>query len=228
LLSWLPENVSSYGSDMDSLLRLILYIVGVWFVLAEVVLIGFLVVYRKKPGKRAAWVPGSNLKQLSWVLLPCVVILGLDLAIEAAGAPVWHTIKQTLPDPDLTVRVSGKQFAWDFTHPGEDGQLDTDDDIKSEFDLYVPVDSVVQFELVSEDVIHSFWLPHLRLKQDVVPGRSIKGWFEVTKEGIYPIACAELCGIGHTKMGARLHVQSLEEHRIWVQSQEPLDEFWEE
>ena len=228
MLSWLPENVSSYGSDMDSLLRLILYIVGVWFVLAEVVLIGLLVVYRKKPGKRAAWVPGSNLKQLSWVLLPCVVILGLDLAIEAAGAPVWHTIKQTLPDPDLTVRVSGKQFAWDFTHPGEDGQLDTDDDIKSEFDLYVPVDSVVQFELVSEDVIHSFWLPHLRLKQDVVPGRSIKGWFEVTKEGIYPIACAELCGIGHTTMGARLHVQSLEEHRIWVQSQEPLDEFWEE
>ena len=71
------------------------------------------------------------------MLVPCVVILGLDLAIEAAGAPVWHTIKQTLPDPDLTVRVNGKQFAWDFTHPGNDGQLDTDDDIKSDFDLYV-------------------------------------------------------------------------------------------
>jgi len=227
LLRWLPENISTYGAEMDSLLALILYIVGVWFVIAEVVLLGFVVVYRRKPRQRAAWVPGTSLKHMSWVLIPCIIILGFDLAIEAAGAPVWHRIKQTLPAPDLTVRVIGKQFAWDFIHPGEDGQLDTDDDIRSEFDLYVPVDSVVQFELQAQDVLHSFWLPHLRLKQDAVPGRTIKGWFEATKAGTYPIACAELCGIGHTKMRAQLHVQSSEEHWEWVQSQEPVDEFWD-
>lgn len=223
---WLLESVSTYGAEMDSLIRLISYIVAIWFVITEAVLIGFAVAYRKKPGQRAAWVPGTSLKQLAWVLVPCILILGLDLAIDAAGAPVWQRIKQSLPDPDLTIRVSAKQFAWDFTYPGEDGRLDTDDDIESEFTLYVPVDSVVQFELVSQDVVHSFWLPHLRLKQDAVPGRSIKGWFEVTKVGVYPIACAELCGVGHTKMAGRLLVQSQEEHRAWMQSQEPTDKFW--
>ena len=99
MLGWLPENVSTYGAEMDSLLALILYIVGVWFVLAEVVLLGFVIVYRRRPRRKAAWVPGTSLKQLSWVLIPCIVILGLDLAIEAAGAPVWHKIKETLPRP---------------------------------------------------------------------------------------------------------------------------------
>jgi cytochrome c oxidase subunit 2 len=226
-MGWLPESVSTYGGDVDSLLLLIFYIIGVWFILAEVVLIGFAIAYRKRSGKRAAWVPGTSLKHLSWVLIPCIVILGLDLAIDAAGAPVWRDIKETLPEPDLTVRVIGKQFAWDFVHPGQDGLLDTDDDISSEFELFVPVDSVVRFELVSNDVLHSFWLPHFRLKQDIVPGRAIKGWFQATKTGSYPVACAELCGLGHGTMRGRLHVQSIAEHEAWLAEQVPTDDFWE-
>ena len=226
-MGWLPESVSTYGGDVDSLMLLIFYITGVWFILTEAVLIGFAVVYRKRPGRRASWVPGTSLKQLSWILIPCIVILGLDLAIDAAGAPVWREMKQTLPEPDLKVRVIGKQFAWDFVHPGVDGMLDTDDDIDSEFDLFVPVDRVVQFELVSEDVLHSFWLPHFRLKQDIVPGRAIQGWFQATRTGSFPIACAELCGLGHGKMRGKLHVQSVDEHEAWLAEQVPTDDFWE-
>lgn len=227
MLRWLPENVSTYGGDIDGLLSLIFYIVGIWFVITEAVLITFLFLYRRKPGRRAAYAPGRSLRTLSWVLVPCAVILALDLGIDAAGAPVWRNIKETLPDPGLSVRIVGKQFAWDFVHPGRDGLLDTEDDIKTEFELHAPVDTVIQFELQSEDVIHSFYMPHLRLKQDAVPGRTIKGWFKVTETGAYPIACAELCGMGHGKMNALLTVVSAEEHDAWVQNQEQYDEFWE-
>lgn len=229
MLRWLPENVSSFGADVDGLMALIFWIVGVWLVIVEAVLIYFVVAYRRKPGRRAAYVPARGLKTLSWVLVPCAVILVFDLAIDAAGAPVWHTIKEQLPPPDLQVRVVGKQFGWDFVHPGADGTLDTGDDIATEFELNVPVDSVVHFELRSLDVVHSFWLPHLRLKQDVVPGRRIRGWFKATRTGEFPIACAELCGLGHDKMKGMLNVRSAADHEAWIaeQAEFAADEFWD-
>ena len=93
-------------------------------------------------------------------------------------------------------RVSGKQFNWDMTYPGPDNELGTDDDLKLENELHVPVNAVVHIRLTSEDVIHSFFVPQLRLKQDSLPNRFINVWFEATKAGRYEIPCAELCGFG--------------------------------
>ncbi len=219
MLSWLPENVSTYGGKIDGVFALIYYIVGAWFLLAEGLLLYFVVRYRRKEGRKAAYVPANDGKTLSWVLVPVGLVLLFDLAIDAAGAEAWKEVKLNLPPPGQTIRVRGRQFAWEFTHPGQDGQLGTADDIQTLNQLHVPMATVVQFSLESSDVIHSFWLPFLRLKQDAVPGRTIRGWFEATKEGEFPIGCAEICGMGHGNMKGTLHVYSPENYQAWLTSQ---------
>lgn len=219
----LPENVSSYGDGIDSIIHLIVVVVGIWFIAAEALLLFFAIRYRRKTGKPAAYVTGNTLTAAAWVLIPAAAVLACDLVIEAAGKPVWHEIKQTLPDPDQVVRIEGRQFVWDMVHPGADGEIGTRDDIATLNMLHVPLDATVQFELSAKDVIHSFFVPNMRLKQDAVPGRTIKGWFKATKEGEYMISCAELCGMGHGNMRGVLKVLGPEAYRLWVEENTPED-----
>jgi cytochrome c oxidase subunit 2 len=216
MFNWLPQNVSSYGHEMDHLMWLIYYVVGAWFLVAEGLVFYFIFRYRNKPGVGAAYATGRGLKAASWVLIPAALVLICDLAIDAKAESVWHHIKQEIPTPDVQVRVEARQFAWTFRHAGPDGKFDTADDIVTNGELHVPVGKVVRFELTSKDVIHSFWLPNLRLKQDVVPGRMIPGWFKVEQVGTYGIGCAQICGNGHTVMGATLVVHSEEDYREWL------------
>ena len=99
---------------------------------------------------------------------------------------------------------------------GADGKFGTDDDVKFDNDLHVPVSKVVRVQLSSKDVIHSFFLPNLRLKQDAVPGRTILTWFEATKPGKYELPCAELCGFGHSGMKGWLNVYTPEDYQKWA------------
>lgn len=229
MLGWLPENISTYGHKIDHVIEVIYYIVGVWFILAQAVLFYFLFFYRKKVAPKAVYERGMGLKKLAWILIPVTLVVGFDLGIDIIQGPVWDEIKIHLPqNPDQIIQITGKQFAWDFITPGVDNKLGTGDDIKTTTDLYVPVNQKIIFELNAVDVLHSFWVPQLRLKQDAVPGRTIKGWFEATKVGEYDIACAELCGVGHGNMKGRLHVLRVEDYQRWMsEQQQPRDEFWE-
>src|SRR6185436_17443856 len=114
----------------------------------------------------------------------------------------------TLEKPLAEVRAA--QFEWRFAYPGADGVLGTIDDVETPFELVVPVDADVVLRLVSRDVIHSFFVPQFRLKQDVVPGRAILIWFHATRTGTYDLVCAELCGWGHYKMAGRVRVVTAE------------------
>jgi cytochrome c oxidase subunit 2 len=221
LSEWFPENVSTYGAEIDHLFYLIFYIVGFWFVLTEVALVGFVVRYRRRPGRPAVHASGRTAGQIAWLLVPAFVVLLLDLAIDVAGARVWSMVKETLPATDTRVRVLASQFNWAFTYPGADGRFDTPDDITVDNDLHVPVGVDVQARLASKDVLHSFFLPQVRLKQDVVPGREIDVWFNVTKPGTYEIACAELCGFGHYTMRGRLIAHTADDYRKWLAGQSP-------
>jgi cytochrome c oxidase subunit 2 len=220
-MNWLPENVSSFGGDIDSLFYLILYITGAWFLLTEGLILYFLIRYRRHAGRRAAYVHGNNLKQAAWILVPGVVVLLLDLWIDFRGAEVWAKIKGHVPPSDLQVQVTAKQFNWEIVYPGPDNKFDTADDLQLENELHIPAGKVVRVALKSKDVIHSFFLPNLRLKQDAVPGREITAWFEATKAGKYEMPCAELCGFGHSGMNGWLYVHTPEDYEEWVKARWP-------
>jgi cytochrome c oxidase subunit 2 len=200
--SWFPENVSTFGADVDGIFWLIFYITTVWFLLTEGLIIYFIWRYRRKPGRKAIYAPGDSWAQLAWVLVPMAIVVVLDLIIDIRGAEVWAKVKQRRPPSDFIVRAVGKQFNWNFVYPGVDGKLDTDDDLITDNELHIPIGKPIHVLLSSKDVIHSFFLPHFRLKQDALPGREIPVWFEATKLGAFEIPCAELCGFGHSGMKA--------------------------
>ena len=219
--NWFPENVSTFGADVDGVFWLIFYIITVWFFLTEGLLVYFIIRYRRRPGEKAAYVLGDSMTQLAWVLAPLAIIVVLDLLIDIRGADVWAKIKGQPPPADVTVRAMGKQFNWGFTYPGPDGKFGTEDDLQIDNDLHVPVGKVVHVILTSKDVIHSFFLPHARLKQDVLPGREIPVWFQISKSGEYEIPCAELCGFGHSGMNGKLYAHTTEDYEKWVKERWP-------
>ncbi len=213
---WLPENVSTFGGDVDQIFRLIFYITAVWFFITEGLIIYFILRYRRKPGQKAAYVTGNTWAQLAWVLVPLAVVVILDVIIDINGGEVWAKIKRQMPETDIVVHAAGKQFNWQFTYPGRDGKFGTEDDIQLDNDLHVPVGKPVRVILTSKDVIHSFFLPNFRLKQDAMPGREIPVWFEATKTGEFEIPCAELCGFGHSGMKGTLYVHTPEDYQKWL------------
>ncbi|MBI2895072.1 MAG: cytochrome C oxidase subunit II [Deltaproteobacteria bacterium] len=116
----------------------------------------------------------------------------------------------------VKVEVNAHQWAWDLRYAGEDGTFGTRDDIVAQNDLRVPVHTPVSLQLGSTDVIHAFYLPNLRIKQDVVPGTINRMWFEARRTGTYDIGCAQHCGVGHYKMRGRLTVLSKRAFAQWA------------
>jgi len=212
---YLPA-ASTYAGDVDSLISLIAWIVGFWGILAEIILIGLVIAYRKREGHRAEYITGEQKHEKAWVAYPHYLVLVCDVMVIFAAVHVWYTVKQELPQADTTVRVIGQQWAWSFVNPGPDNKLDTADDIATVDELHVEVGRVYHFKLEARDVMHSFSVPVFRLKQDAVPGRVITGWFEPTKTGTYDIQCAEMCGIGHGLMPARVVIESPAAHAAWM------------
>lgn len=216
MISWFVPQASTFAADVDHLILLVGVIVGVWFILAEVVLFGLIFKFRARDGRRSQYVAGETKSEKRWVSYPHYAVLVFDVVIVIAALRVWNTIKVDTPGTQETVRVIAQQWAWTFVHAGPDGQLDTADDITTVDSLNVQVNRTYQFELHSRDVLHSFSIPVFRLKQDAVPGRVIRGWFTPTRTGDYDIQCAEICGIGHGLMPARIHVQTAAQHAAWL------------
>ena len=212
MLSWLPENISTYGEDVDSLFALIYYITAISCVAVLAGMLYFLIRYRARPGGRAIYTHGNVKLEVVWTIVPTLVFV----MIGVMSARVWGQIRQTLPESALRVKITGSQFNWLMTYPGLDGTLGTADDYSQENLLRVPVGQPVRLVLTSKDVIHSFFLPNVRLKQDAVPGREIEVWFQATRPGEFDIPCAELCGFGHSTMNGRLKVLGREEFDAWA------------
>ena len=137
-------------------------------------------------------------------------MLVCDVFIIVGAVRVWYDVKQYLPPAQETVRVIGQQWAWTFVHPGA-GRRTRHEPTTSRTvnELHLRKGTVYHYKLEATDVLHNFSVPIFRLKQDAIPGRVITGWFEPTvRRRPTSIQCAEICGIGHGLMGARLHVES--------------------
>ena len=217
MLKPLPEGVSTFAQEIDTVFYIIYYITGVVFILVTALLVWFLIRYRAQPGHRAIYSHGSSVLEITWTMVPAAVFIILFLLSQAT----WAKVKIFPPAGDVEVRALGKQFAWEFTYPGPDGKFDTSDDKTIQGDLHVPVDKVVRVYLRGKDVIHSFFIPTMRLKQDAVPGREIIVWFQATKSGKYEVPCAELCGPGHSGMKGWVTIHPADAYQQWVKQQWP-------
>jgi cytochrome c oxidase subunit II len=217
MANWFPQNVSTFGGDIDGIFWFIFYVTAIWFFLTEGLLVYFVLRYRRKPGQKALYVAGNTWAQLAWVLVPLAIVVVLDLLIDIRGADVWAKVKLMRPPSDFVVHAAGKQFNWEFVYPGPDGKFGTADDLVTSNELHIPVNKPIHVLLTSRDVIHSFFLPHFRLKQDAMPGREIPLWFEATKLGEYEIPCAELCGFGHSGMKGVVVVHPPDDFQKWLQ-----------
>lgn len=214
---WFPANASSYGQEIDNMFLLILYITGAVFFLVEITLLVFIFKYRHKPGRKATYIDGSTRAEIIWTAIPAVIVVFLGVFSQ----PLWSRIKDPakIPADAITYDVTAKQFEWHYRYPGPDGRLDTDDDFEKRNELHVVVDKNYEVRLHAEDVIHSFWIPAFRIKQDVVPGLVIPAWFRATRTGEFELGCAELCGLGHYRMKSRVFVQTQAEFDAWQATQ---------
>lgn len=211
---WLPKDISEHGRTIDHLFYFILWLTGVVFVITEGVMFWFMWRYEAKTSVQPAkFTHGSHSLEVVWTILPAATLL--FIAIYQMNA--WADSKMRKPKMDATVEVDARQFEWRLRYPGRDNVIGTRDDVFLVNDLHLPVNEEILIELNSMDVLHSFFLPNMCVKQDAVPGMMIPVWFRGTTVGIYDLVCAELCGWGHYKMKGRLTVQSREEYDKWLE-----------
>lgn len=219
---WLPKNVNEYGGVIDDLFMFILYLTGVIFLGTGIAMFWFLWKYNSRNTEPVKYTHGSHTLEVIWSILPAATLL--FIAIYQMNA--WADAKMRRPTvvnadgeevamPPIA-RVTGRQFEWRIQYAGTDGKLDTKDDIFTVNELHLPAYEEVVLQIQSEDVLHSFFLPNLRLKQDVVPGMDQYCWFKANEVGKYDIVCAELCGWGHYKMRGEVTLETRERFEKWL------------
>src|SRR5215468_377268 len=229
---WFPAAISEHAPALDRQFLITIIVVGISFTAAQVGLGWMVWKYRDtgKPGDRAVYSHGSNRLEVVWTVITAVVFI----ALAVMGQSVWAQLRlNDAPPGSYSVEVVAQQFQWNFHYPGKDGLygrtdpkliddgslnfigLDaTDPNAKDDAvtaALAIPVNRPVELRLRSKDVIHNFWVPQLRFKQDLVPGMEIKVHFTANKVGKYELACAELCGQLDFKMKSYMLVLPEEE-----------------
>ena len=210
---WLPKDVSEHGRTIDHLFYFILYLTGAVFIATEVALFWFMWRYDAKVNRDAAkFTHGSHSLEIVWTILPAATLL--FIAIYQMNA--WADAKLNRPKMPPTVEVTARQFEWRLRYPGKNGILGDDDDLFVVNDLHLPVNEDVLVDLKSMDVLHSFFLPHVRVKQDAVPGMKIPVWFRAKEVGQFDLVCAELCGWGHYKMKGRVTFEPRADFEKWL------------
>ena len=216
---WLPEDVSAHGRIIDNLFYTILYLTGAIFVATSLALFWFMWKYdaEQNTEETVKFLHGSHTLEIVWSILPAATLLFIAIfQMNAwADAKMLRPEENGQPKPPLAW-VTGRQFEWRIRYAGNDGIVGTEDDVFTVNELHVPVDEEVVFAIKSEDVLHSFFLPNLRVKQDVVPGMKQLLWFQPVETGEYDIVCAELCGWGHYKMKGRLTIESRDDFDRWL------------
>lgn len=208
----LPPVASSIGPSIDRLFYVILGITGFFFFLVEGLLLAFILLYRQRPGRKAYYTHGHTGAEIVWTVIPAVILIG----ILCSSQRLWVAIRERVPANPLEVEIVAEQFAWNIRYQGPDRQFGTADDVTTLNQLHLPLRQPVLVWLKSKDVIHSFFVPAFRIKQDAVPGMTTHVWVEATRPGSYDLACAELCGLGHYRMRGYVTVEEPDTFQAWL------------
>ncbi len=225
---WTMPDYSAHGAGIDGLIRVVHWFMLLLFVGWGIYFVWVLFKFRAREGHKAVYAPVkasfSKYIEAGVVVFEAFLLFGLS-------APIWARYKNDPPKESeaVNVRVVAEQFAWNFQYPGKDGKLgrraaefvapdnligldpndpDGKDDIVTVNQFHIPVGKPIITTVSSKDVIHSWNIPVLRVKQDTVPGAQIPVWFQATQTGHFEIACAQLCGLGHYRMRADVLVES--------------------
>lgn len=238
---WPPVDISTTGPAIDRQLSETMLEAGILFLAAQLLLGLFSWQYGDKPGRKVKYWPGGPKPVVAFG----IIIVGLEiLALSLVGAKAWGAVYLTPPPGNaLHIDVQAEQFAFFFRYAGPDGKfgkvhpelmsdangdyfgIDPEHDVAARDDIMVgtltiPVDRPILLTLHSKDMIHDFYVPELRIQQDIVPGLVIPVHFTATKTGRWEIACTQLCGLGHYEMRAFLEVLPQGQFDDWLKQQE--------
>lgn len=237
---WLPAQASAQAPEVDRVFKETLLAVAIPFTVVYGLLgWGAWRFAHAGPGGRP-WNGEGRVRTV--ITLAVLFTFAVDAALVFLGGRVWVRLHAAPPPDALTVAVVAEQFGWRYHYPGPDGVLgrtapelvsnrnplglDPDDPAAQDDvvtrELHLPVSHPVRLLIRSKDVLHSFFVPNMRFKQDAVPGRTIERWVTPTQVGRFTVACAELCGTGHFVMASSVVVEAQEEFNRWMQAQLPL------
>lgn len=195
------NSISKYADQVDFAMMYIMVISVVMLIGVTAVMLYFVYKYSHKRNKKPIQTHGSAALETVWIVVPTVIVISMFYV----GYGDFDKNRDLLVDPDYVVGVMAKQFDWDFNY--ENGaSLDT---------LYVPVNKTIRFDISSYDVLHSFYIPSFRIKEDAVPGRTNQYGITPLQIGSYDITCAEYCGVRHSGMYTKIHVLSQDEYDKW-------------
>ncbi len=198
-----PEAATAQAQQVDALFFFILGITVFFTTLVAVLVLTFAIKYRRRSdAERPPRIEGSLRLEIFWSAVPLV----LGLVIFVWGARLYFSWAKA-PEDRLEIYCVGKQWMWKFQHPGGQREIN---------DLHVPVGRPVHLTMISQDVIHSFFVPEFRVHQDVLPGRYTTVWFEANKTGTYHLFCSQYCGTYHSQMIGRIIVMEQDAYQAWL------------
>lgn len=201
----LPAAASAEALPIDNLFNGHYWMIAFLFALIMVMMLYSIFVFRREDGDETdgPHIHGNTKLEIGWTVVPLFVVIGFGIW----GAVALNDITRP-KEGEMTINVTGKQWIWSFDYPEQDGIASGE--------LVMPVNRTAVLKMNAEDVIHSFWVPEFRVKQDLVPGRETTLRVTPTEVGSYQLICAEICGLNHTQMVADVRVVSAEEFQAWV------------
>jgi len=206
-MNWVPEVASSFAGKVDGVLWFVTVLSIVFFILITVLLIYFSFKYKRKTeNDETPYITGNQTLEIIWTVIPSILLF----VIFAYGLIVYKEMR-TPPGDAVEVNVTAKQWIWIFKYQNGKSTIN---------ELFVQHNRPVKMVMRADDVLHSFFVPAFRVKQDLVPGMYTQLWFNPTKVGTYDLFCAEYCGTGHSQMLAKVYVMSPEAFSRWEKGDE--------
>lgn len=206
----MPEEASTVSGRVDALYYYLVAVSTFFAALIFVLVTLFAIKYRRThQNQQPVNVPHGNLKlEITWIVIPFILLM----VMFGWGAKIFVSMHSP-PDDAIEIFVVGRQWMWKLQHANGRREIN---------ELHVPVGRAVRLRMISEDVIHSFYVPAFRMKQDVLPGYYTTTWFEATKVGDFHLFCAEYCGTQHSSMIGHIHVMAPEDYERWLAGPEPV------